>query len=400
MRSKMLLISAVAVLLASTCGCEPGFFATLYYIYSIQPKPLRIKTKSLPDATAGSSYSVYLRAVGGEKPYSWHLLAGRLPNGLGLESDGLLHGVPTEDGVFTFVVVVRDSGGRSKSRSLSLRVEAPPTPLQITTSSLPAGYDGQRGYAATLEAVGGTGASYTWTIVSGTLPSNLSLDASTGVISGDLGDDASSSSPYQFTVEVTDGIETAMADLSVTVHTKLQITTTSLPDGYEGQSGYSATLTATGGAGLYVWSVTGGGLPPNLSLSGNGIVGDLADNAATGSPYAFTIEVTDGQQTVTAVLSITVYEKLRITTTSLPSAYDGQTGYLATLTATGGKVGTTLIWSLVSGSLPPNLNFDSSGLINGNITNDASNNSPYGFTVGVTDGMQTAQGNLSITVHA
>ena len=55
-------------------------------------------------------------------------------------------------------------------------------PLQITTSSLPNGAVGQW-YSATLTATGGT-ESYTWSIASGSLPGGLSLNASTGEISG------------------------------------------------------------------------------------------------------------------------------------------------------------------------------------------------------------------------
>jgi len=73
MRPKVLLFSAYVALVVVVCGCEPGFFAAVYYLYSThsnQTKPLRIRTKSLPDATAGENYSAYLKATGGKKPYS------------------------------------------------------------------------------------------------------------------------------------------------------------------------------------------------------------------------------------------------------------------------------------------------------------------------------------------
>jgi hypothetical protein len=54
--------------------------------------------------------------------------------------------------------------------------------LAVTTSSLPLAQVGVA-YSATLAASGGT-APYTWTIASGSLPAGLSLNASTGVISG------------------------------------------------------------------------------------------------------------------------------------------------------------------------------------------------------------------------
>jgi hypothetical protein len=54
--------------------------------------------------------------------------------------------------------------------------------LAVTTSSLPLAQVGVA-YSTTLAASGGT-APYTWSILSGSLPAGLSLNASTGVISG------------------------------------------------------------------------------------------------------------------------------------------------------------------------------------------------------------------------
>jgi len=75
----------------------------------------------------------------------------------------------------------------------------PMTQLQITTSSLHDGGVGQS-YSATLNATGGT-QSYTWSVASGTLPAGLSLNASTGTISGTP---TTAVSPASVTFEVTD----------------------------------------------------------------------------------------------------------------------------------------------------------------------------------------------------
>ncbi len=55
-------------------------------------------------------------------------------------------------------------------------------PLSVTTRSLPAGTVGLA-YSATLAATGGT-TPYSWAVTTGTLPPGLSLDASTGTITG------------------------------------------------------------------------------------------------------------------------------------------------------------------------------------------------------------------------
>lgn len=70
--------------------------------------------------------------------------------------------------------------------------------LAITTSSLPAG-QAQTAYQTTLAASGGTGP-YSWQVASGQLPPGLSLNATTGEISGT----PSTTGQFNFTAEVTD----------------------------------------------------------------------------------------------------------------------------------------------------------------------------------------------------
>ena len=358
---------------------------------------LRITTTSLPDGYEGETgYSATLSASGGSGAnYVWSM-SGTLPANLSWDaSTATISGniATGTAGDYPLQFEVTD-GIQTVTADLILTVHAQ---LQITTTSLSAGYDGQAGYSAALTAAGGTG-TYSWSIVSGDLPPKLALDTSTGVISGDIASDASTGSPYNFTVEVTDGQQSVRADLSITVYEELQITTTSLPDSYEGETGYSATLSASGGSGAnYVWSMSGT-LPANLSWDAS--TATISGNIATGTAgdYPLQFEVTDGIQTVTADLILTVHAQLQITTTSLSAGYDGQAGYSAALTAAGGTG--TYSWSIVSGDLPPKLALDTStGVISGDIASDASTGSPYNFTVEVTDGQQSVRADLSITVY-
>ena len=80
--------------------------------------------------------------------------------------------------------------------STGLTVQA--APLSITTTSLPDGTVGAA-YSATLAATGGT-SPYSWSVTGGSLPSGLSLNATTGVISGT----PTAAATSNFTVEVTD----------------------------------------------------------------------------------------------------------------------------------------------------------------------------------------------------
>ncbi|RKY15332.1 MAG: hypothetical protein DRP82_01990, partial [Planctomycetota bacterium] len=233
---------------------------------------------------------------------------------------------------------------------------------------------------------------YTWGIASGNLPPNLALDASTGVISGDIA--TGTAGTYNFTVEVTDGRQTAQADLSIVVYPPLQMTTTSLPDGYDGQTGYSATLTATGGTGSYSWSIVSGSLPPFVNFDSSGLIsGDIASIASANSPYNFTVEVTDGQQTIQADLSITVYAQLQITTTSLSGAKEW-VAYSCTVTASGGN-SANYNWSI--NGQPSWLSIDATtGELSG--IPPAGSAGLYTFTVEVTDGLQTVSRQFDLMV--
>jgi len=270
----------------------------------------------------------------------------------------------------------------------------------ITTNTLPEGEVGVTYGPVTLRAEGGTG-TYTWSDVNGVLAScGLVLDPSTGEISGT----PSQSTPAGgiiVTIEVQDSAatpRTAKKDFTLIIYPELQITTTSLPNGYDGQTGYSATLTATGGTGTYTWSITSGDLPQNLSLdpSTGEISGDIASNASANSPYNFTVEVTDGLGTKQANLSITVYEELQITTTTLPDAYEG-VSYSYTLTASGGN-SANYTWS-ISGQ-PAWLSIDSSsGELSGTPPAGSAGNT-YTFTVTVDDGLQNANKQFDLVVNS
>ena len=180
--------------------------------------------------------------------------------------------------------------------------------LEITTSSLSGGQESVH-YDASLTAIGGT-APYTWSVLSrprgkskgnnGSLPPGLSL--SSGSITGM----PTTAGTFSFTVQAQDSKgQTATQPLSIAIAATLvpvQITTTSLSGGQTG-TGYSATLTATGGTAPYSWSILSGSLPPGLSLSSGSITG----MPTTAGTFSFTMQVADSsspQQTNSQAISL------------------------------------------------------------------------------------------------
>ncbi|MHC4714654.1 MAG: putative Ig domain-containing protein, partial [Planctomycetota bacterium] len=348
------------------------------------PDDLVVTTASLPDGTVGVPYSETLAATGGVTPYSWAVVSGSLPAGLSLNSStGEISGTPTTEETANFTVEVTDSQtpADSDQQALSITINPGVAPLEITTTSLP---DGQIdvAYSETLQATGGI-TPYSWAVISGSLPAGLSLNSSTGEISGT----PTTGGTSNFTVEVTDSDAPPSTDqqaLSIYVPDDLAVTTSSLPDG-QIDVAYSETLAATGGVTPYTWSVVSGSLPPGLSL--NSSTGEISGTPTTGGTSNFTVEVTDAQTPADSdqqALSIYVPDDLAVTTSSLP---DGQidVAYSETLAATGGV--TPYSWSVVSGSLPTGLSLNSStGEISGTPTTGGTSN----FTVRVTDSQTPA----------
>jgi hypothetical protein len=87
------------------------------------PAP-RVQTVTLPAGRRGKPYLARLVVASGTAPYSWSL-AGRVPAGLHLRSNGVLAGTPRGidvTGTFTFVVRVKDANGQTATRKLLLRL--------------------------------------------------------------------------------------------------------------------------------------------------------------------------------------------------------------------------------------------------------------------------------------
>ena len=187
------------------------------------------------------------------------------------------------------------------TQALSILINLP-SPLMITTTTLPGGTVGQA-YSEGLQATGGTG-TRVWSLSGGSLPANLAL-SSAGTISGT----PTNTETSNFTVMVTDALaQSDTQPLSIAIGAALTITTTSLPDAEVGHS-YSKTLQRSGGVSPFIWSVTPA-LPTGLSLdtSTGKISGTPAAGTAGTYNPTFTVEdsSTPTTQTASRVLSLKI----------------------------------------------------------------------------------------------
>jgi hypothetical protein len=144
--------------------------------------PIISTTSPLSAGIVGTAYSVTLAATGGTVPYTWSIDAGTLPVGLSLNaSTGTISGTPTVSVTAQPVTIrVTDAASATSNKAFTLSISQS---LTITSPLfMPSGMAG-RAYSRTVTASGGT-APYTWAITAGTLPAGLSLNTSTGAITG------------------------------------------------------------------------------------------------------------------------------------------------------------------------------------------------------------------------
>ena len=139
---------------------------------------ITVTPNPLSSGTVGTAYTGSPSAGGGTAPYTW--TATSLPAGLSISpSTGAITGNPTATGTAT--ITATDANGCTGTTSLTINPFACPT-ITVTPAILPEASVGQP-YSETPTASGaGGGASYGWSATS--LPAGLSINPTTGLISG------------------------------------------------------------------------------------------------------------------------------------------------------------------------------------------------------------------------
>ena len=92
--------------------------------FAFQSLPPSITTPSaLPDGYVGTPYTYSLWAIGGTTPYAWAVVSNTLPDGLTLDGvTGVLAGLPTLEGDYTFAVAVTGDNGRASTNQFSITI--------------------------------------------------------------------------------------------------------------------------------------------------------------------------------------------------------------------------------------------------------------------------------------
>ena len=84
---------------------------------------LTFVTEDLPRFTVGKAYNFDLQAVGGTPPYSYEVTEGALPQGVVLESYGVISGTPITAGDTTAFVLLTDTDDNTVTQAFDCEVK-------------------------------------------------------------------------------------------------------------------------------------------------------------------------------------------------------------------------------------------------------------------------------------
>ena len=334
------------------------------------PGALQVANLSLAEGVVGVPYKQLLIASGGLTPYTWTLKSGTVPPGLSISSSGLITGIPTTTGTFSFVAKVTDSqtpvaAYNTESGTITINPPLTLTPISLQTGTVGVGYN------QTIAAAGGV-SPYNYTIIFNDLPSGLSLDPSSGAITGI----PTEAGTFNFTVQVTDSIsEVAAGNFVLTVVGRLQGGYGFTFNGFDSSSGSSVPFYTVG----------------SFQADGNGNItsGVIDQNGAGGLQTALPIQA--------AYSSYTIPTGSNLGTLKLTTSLGTYTYSIAISTTSDSKIiladpahpkawGSGLVKKQLTTVLTPSVNYSF-----GFFGNDASSNRYVGA------GMVALDGSLNVT---
>ena len=267
--------------------------------------PVTISPASLPNGAVGAAYSQALTGSGGTGPYSFSVTAGSLPAGLTLNPGGVLSGTPTAGGTFNFTVTGTDSsafpGPFSGSQAYTLTIA--PATIALPATSLSGGTLGTAYSAAITPASGGT-SPYSYAVTAGALPGGLTLNTTTGGITGTpsaLGtfnfsitatDSSTGTGPYTatqaYSIQV---IDVAPVPVSSSLTVAYNAPATNVPLSITGGAATSLSIGTAAANGTAIVSGTTITYQPNAGYAGSDSFTYTATNSG-GTSAAATVTVT------------------------------------------------------------------------------------------------------------
>ncbi|NEI69225.1 autotransporter domain-containing protein [Rhizobium lusitanum] len=374
-----------------------GATASNTFSLAVNGSPTATQAVASITLTSGHAATAFtpVTGSGGTTPLTYSI-SPALPGGLSFNaSTGLVSGTPTSaSGTATYTVTVTDTNGATASNTFGLTVNGPPTATQaIASVALTSG----RAATAFTPVTGSGGTAPLTYSISPALPAGLSINASTGAVTGTP---TTSLTATTFVVTVTDSNSTTASNNFILIVNSPVAAS---------QAVASATLTANHAASTFV-PVTGSGgtaplaygispvLPAGLSFdTSTGAVSGTATSASSATTYTVTVTDTNGSnasQSFSLAVNGPIAASQAVASTSLT------TGHAATsFTPVTGSGGTGTLSYAVSPSLPSGLSFSTAtGTVSGTPT-AASGATTYTVTVTDINGA-TASATFGLTVNS
>jgi hypothetical protein len=333
---------------------------------------LTVSCASVSAGEVGVSFNSGAMTVsGGTAPYTFSVV-GTMPAGLTLNTTtGAVTGTPTTAG--TFSVQVKDALGAT-STGCAITIS---TALTVSCASVSAGEVGVSFNSGPMTVSGGT-APYTFSVV-GTMPAGLTLNTSTGAVTG------TPTAAGSFSVQVKDALGATSTGCAITISTALTVSCASVSAGEVGVSFNSGPMTVSGGTAPYTFSVVGT-LPAGLTLN-------TSTGAVTGTPTTagtFSVQVKDALGATSAGCSITISTALTVSCASVSAGEVGVSFNSGPMTVSGGTAPYTFS---VVGTMPAGLTLNTTtGAVTGTPTTAGS------FKVQVKDALGATSAGCAITI--
>ena len=243
----------------------------------IIPLPPVISSAATATAKVGSLFSYQITATKNPTAYS----AVNLPAGLSVNSQtGVISGTATSiDGISNATISASNAGGTGV-KTLAITV-APMLPVISSSASA----TGRQGISFSYKI---TGTNYPRTYGATGLPSGLTLNATSGVISGV----PTAAGNATVTISASNGAGASNSTLRLGIVTlKPVINLSSIASGILRVAHPGHVFTASGGAGGNIWSLIDGYLPPGMTLNAN--TGALAGTPTNAGAFTFVVRVQD-----------------------------------------------------------------------------------------------------------
>jgi Putative Ig domain len=147
-------------------------------------EPLKISTTLGTGATRGVNYQQQFAWTGGTGNITWAVSGGALPTGWSLSPSGLLSGMATTDGTYTFAITASDSANPAQSTNTQYTLQIA-EPVNITSSGTFPNACVNKPYSFQMQVTGGF-PPLSFSFISNSWPA-INFNQATGVFSGEAG---------------------------------------------------------------------------------------------------------------------------------------------------------------------------------------------------------------------